>query len=333
MPTFCRHNRFIQNCPICREPEPPASARRAPRRSASSTRTAARTATSGSSAARKPSRPSTGVRVRRVARAADDGYSNELVPGLRATADARRLADELAFSVGRLAELAAAPPGLYGEAVSEPDREEALWLATLIAVVGPLDGDDPFATVRAARVGWASGEIPSLDGAPLGPRGAASDADAQRALTGYRAWAGRAGSQAAALGGEPAWTPERRFARAFERLGTLRGFARGARYDLLVSLGRLGLVEVRADGLHVDGGDPVSLAAKRVFGIADTMLIERRAAELMEACELPMDALDLALFNWGADARSATQGADAAAVDESARASAAQALGVEPEDG
>jgi len=56
------------------------------------------------------------------------------------------------------------------------------------------------------------------------------------------------------------------------------------------------------------------VAAKRVFGIGDPFLLERRAADLAEACQVPLEALDLALFNWGRpeDAR-ATLGAQAGA--------------------
>jgi len=44
--------------------------------------------------------------VRQMARATDDGYRSPLVPGLKASTDAERLADELAFAATRLAELA-----------------------------------------------------------------------------------------------------------------------------------------------------------------------------------------------------------------------------------
>jgi hypothetical protein len=78
----------------------------------------------------------------------------------------------------------------------------------------------------------------------------------------------------------------------------------------------------------VDGSDAVSQAAKRVFGIADTMLIERRAADLVADCDVPMDALDLALANWGADTGRAAQGADPGATDADVLARASAALGV-----
>lgn len=323
MPTFCRHNRFESNCPICRPAEAPASARRAPR-SSSSGGTATRPRTGASS----PRKPSGAMRVRRVARASDDGYANALVPGIHASADAVRLADEIALSAGRLAALAAAPPGAYAEAASEADREEGLWLAVQIAVLGALEAGDPFAGVSTARVPWASAEIPALDGVPLGPRGAASPAEAQRALTAYRAWAGRAGSQEAALRGEAGWTPERRFDRAFERLGTLPGFARPARYDLLVVLGRLGLLDVRASQLHFGSSDDTSLAAKRVFGIGDRFLLERRAGDLAAAAGVPIEALDLALARWGADRGREAEAAPREAADPEVRRDAAAALGV-----
>src|SRR5687768_12348115 len=101
-PSFCRHNRFLQNCPICSPAavKPPPAARRQPR--AAPTR---------STRSGRPGR-SSAVRVRQLHQAADDGYRCELVTGIKATADAERLATELAFSTARLAELAADPPGL-----------------------------------------------------------------------------------------------------------------------------------------------------------------------------------------------------------------------------
>ena len=49
-----------------------------------------------------------------------------------------------------------------------------------------------------------------------------------------------------------------------------------------------------------------------VFGIGERFLMERRAADLAEEADFPLDAFDLALFNFGrpADAR-ATMGATA----------------------
>jgi hypothetical protein len=81
------------------------------------------------------------------------------------------------------------------------------------------------------------------------------------------------------------------------------------RYDLLVTLGRLGLYELRADSLRLSGvgglssSDLTTLAAKRLFAIGDPMLLERRAAALAEAIAVPVEALDLALANWASPPR------------------------------
>jgi hypothetical protein len=114
----------------------------------------------------------------------------------------------------------------------------------------------------------------------------------------YRAWAQRSGSQAAAFSGEAAWTPERRFERAFERLA-LPGFHRDARFDLLATLGLLGVYELKAGALALGGDNETTVAAKRALGIGDPLLLERRASELARACALPLEALDLGLYSWG----------------------------------
>jgi hypothetical protein len=323
VPTFCRHNRFLENCPICsREAE--AAKPSPPPRTRSRSRSPGAARASGGSA----------VRIRQAARMADDGYRSELAPGLRVAGDAERLAAEIGFAAARLAELAAAPPGAYAEVAREPDLEEASWLAFLTAYLAPAEDDDPFATIRAARVPWAGGEVPRLDGPvfAVGPRSAHDPARGPETVLAYRRWAQRAGSQADAFTGEPHWDGERRFARAFERLA-LPGLHRTARFDLLVTLGRTGRYDMRAGSLLLAGAaadDDTAVAAKRVFGIADPLLIDRRAAALAEAAQAPLEALDLALFNWQrGEERRATLGAgEAARSDTAGRDRAAAALGV-----
>ncbi|MEA2316567.1 MAG: hypothetical protein QOD44_756 [Solirubrobacteraceae bacterium] len=239
--------------------------------------------------------------MRRMARAADDGYEHDLVPGLRATAEATRLADEMAFATARLERLATDPPGLYAEVARlarDGDVEEAAWLTFLIAYLSPVEGPDPFHSIEQARVPWATGELPDLEGVEPGPRTAHDPRRGTATLAAYRAWAQRAGSQAAAYAGEPSWTPQRRFERGFERLA-LPGFSRGPRYELLVLLGTLGVFDLRPWSLHlVDAMDPATVAAKRVFGIGDALNLQRRATDLATAAGVPMEALDLALVNW-----------------------------------
>jgi len=333
MPTFCRHNRFIERCPICSKTLPgnePAGG--SPRRARSTG------VTKNASGAR---RGATGLRVRHEGRAAEDGYANELVPGLRATADAVRLAAEIDFAAARLAALALDPPGLYATAreLAGGELERATWTCLLIAYLGPTEHEDPFASIREVLEAAPGPEAAGaqlgglLDAAELGPRSSHEQGRGSSTLEAYAQWVGRAGdaSQAAALRGDVAWSPERRFARLFERLA-LPGFSRAGRYELLVTLGRLGLYELQGDSLQlgaprVGAEDPTTLAAKRIFGIGDPLLLERRAGALAAAAAVPLEALDLALANWGAPER-ASSGFPGGAPGDGAAPATGAALGL-----
>ena len=316
-PSFCRHNRFIEHCPICRpKPAPPGPASKRAASGAAPVRSRAAGARTGRAGA---------VRVRQMVQAADDGFRSDLAIGLKASADAERLADELAFAAARLAELAADPPGVYAEIGAETDADEALWLAFLTAYLQPTQDDDPFAGIRAAHVPWASGEMPDI-GVARGPRSSHDPAAGERTVLAYRAWAQRSDGQKAAFAGETSWTPERRFDRLFERLA-LPGFTRAGRYELLVSLGRLGVADLRPSVLQFTD-DATTTAAKRVFGIGDRLLLERRARDLADAVELPIEALDLALHNWGAAAATRATMGSAAVVASGDRDAIAAVLGV-----
>ena len=236
--------------------------------------------------------------MRRVRTTEDDGYRSALVPGLRSSEEARRLAEELAFAATRLTRLAGDPPGLYAEVANTArELEERSWLAFLIAYLYPLDAEDPFAAIAAARTRWTDAEQLDLGEVETGPRAAHDQARGLTTVRAYRVWAQRAGSQSLAFAGEPTWTPERRFSRVFERLA-LPGLHRDARFELLVSLGSLGVYELTPGSLALGGGDEVTLAAKRALGIGDPLVLERRAADLAGACSVPLAALDLALYNW-----------------------------------
>jgi hypothetical protein len=341
--TFCRHNRFIQRCPICRETVPGAApARSTATKAKDRAGSAATNATRGVGAKRSlagRTRHGGDLHVRREARFTDDGFRSELVPGLRSSHDARRLVEEIGFASGRLLMLTAAPPGIYGEARACEDVEQASWMCFLSAYLSPLQGSQPFAGIRQALTcSWGSGLLPDLTDVPLGPRTSHDPARGTETLQAYRRFAEHAGSQERALAGEPGWTPQRRFERVFERLA-LPGFGRVGRYELLITLGRLGLYEMRADSLHLgtrtaksgaDAQDQTLEAAKRVFGIGDPMHLERRAKTLAEAISTPIEALDLALWNWSptADAERVTLGAPASTHDAHAAERALAALGL-----
>ena len=289
MPTFCRHGRLEANCPICSKKE----------RVAPQTRSGGRRPATAARSSTRRSPVKGDLRVRRMARAQDDGYDNWAVPGLRATVEAQRLSDEIAFATARLEELRSDPPGLYAEAQAA-GGEEGLWLAFLIAYLSPLEGPEPFAGIASARTAWATGELPDLDGVPLGPRAGHEAARSLATLSAYRLHAERAGSQAAALAsGEVSLTPQRRFERAFERL-SLPGLRRAPRYEFLVIASRLGLLDAEPSSLLLgaDPIDPTVVAAKRILGIGDAINLQRRASELATEAGVPIAALDLAFVNW-----------------------------------
>jgi hypothetical protein len=319
--TFCRHNRFVQRCPICRDTVPgqkPKPTAKPKRQASNGVRSGGRGGTgavsrAGGSTVRPTGRTYTRrtqeVRIHREARSEDDGYRCELVPGLHSSEDARRLVREIGFASGRLLTLTAAPPSLYAEARDCGGIEQATWMCFLAAYLSPLQGAQSFAGVRQALLSsWDSGTIPDIEEVPLGPRSSHDPARGGETLIAYRRFAEHAGSQERAFTGEPEWTPQRRFERVFERLA-LPGFGRMGRYDLLVTLGRLGLYELRADSLHLGTrtslitSDPTPPAAKRVFGIGDPIHVERRAATLAHELSTPIEALDLALANWTSEER------------------------------
>jgi hypothetical protein len=265
--------------------------------------------------------------VRREARAEEDGYSNALVPGLHASADAARLAEEIAFSSGRLSRMHAAPPDLLGEirAVAAGGRlEHATWMCFLTVYLSPVQAEDPFAGVRRALIREAEhkGQLSGVDleDVSLGPRTSHDPARMERTLLAYRQWAAHYGGQVPALIGDESWTPERRFERAFERLA-LPGFGRMGRYELLVMLGRLGLYDLRPESLHLAAGGRAgtadgltTVAAKRVLAVGESIYLERRAVAFAHELSVPVDVLDLAFANWGAGER-ATLGFRAEVLD------------------
>lgn len=313
MPTFCRHGRFEASCAICRQEnaklEPKAETPRAKgtaaRRPTSSTRTAS---TSTSSRSRS-------LVTGRLQRAADDGFRSELLPGVHASQTALQLARELTAAEARLSVYGTADAGPWttvADLAGEPHR--AFVAALVIAVASPdgAAGSSATATAALAALQAADPSLTALDviaadaelgaileGGPRGPR--AHDAAAAALAVPAQLAQRSGGSLEAALAGEAAWTPERRFARLLDRLA-LRGLPRAVRFDLLVALGRSGVLPVKADGVHL-GADQVTDAAKRIFAVAETALLERRAAALVEATGVSFDALELALWNLaGADA-------------------------------
>ena len=269
---FCRHNRLTSKCTICSRELQEELRSKAPVRHVTPRKPGASSTPRGRSSTGRTG----GVVTRKLARAADDGYRNPLVPGLRATADAERLAIALTGAVARLE-----PPGPYPLLADEPDLEQATWLAFLFALAPELQD-----VLAEANPPWDEAEVDALP------------APKAKAAAAYRAWVQRAGTQQAAFTGEESWSPERRFGRVFERL-SLPGFNRAARYDLLTALGAAGRYPLVADAVHFVEDDNTTLAAKRALVSGDRMLLERRARDLAEASDLPIAALDRGLAVWG----------------------------------
>lgn len=309
---FCRHGRFEDRCAICRG-EKAAAAPKAhiPTKKGTEARRATSTprAAAPASSARRGSRT---VVTGKLSRNADDGYRSDLLPGVRSSADVQALATELTVAEARLSALGSPDSGPWSAvsaAAEEPAR--AFIYALVIAVASPDAAAGSAATAQAAIDALSSDElaVPSaaagsgpvaaiLDAGPRGPRGA--DA-AGIALAAPAQLAQRSGSLAAAITGDASWSPERRFARVFDRLA-LKGLPRAVRYDVLVALGRSGVLSLRAGALHL-GDDQVTAAAKRIFAVGDVSLLEKRAATLVEVTGVAWDALELALWNLsGADA-------------------------------
>lgn len=310
MPTFCRHGRFEASCAICRqekakaEPKPVASPKKGTgaRRPASSVR----------APSSRPAR-SRSVVTGKLQRHADDGFSSELLPGVRSSAAALDLARELVTAEARLEALPSSQ-GWEVVAAHAGEPAKAFIVALTLAVASP-DGPGGSAPTVAAALAALQAGVPELDDVAgvaaaselavvldAGPRGPRAHDASALALAAPAALSQRhGGSLETALAGDANWTPERRFARLLDRLA-LKGLPRAVRYDTLVGLARCGALPVKADALHL-GSDQVTDAAKRLFAVADVALLERRAAALADATGVTFDALELALWNVaGADA-------------------------------
>ncbi len=244
------------------------------------------------------------VRVKQMTRHAEDGWSHDLLPGLRSSGEALDLLGHLSRARVRLDRLASDAPGPYATARAlaggdADDREEATWLLFQVAYYGPLEGDEPFREIDRLLV-RRDDALPApdvLEAVAVGPRGAHAHDRGVATLQGYRDWSTRVGSQLTGLaaGGTDA---ARRFDAAFRALA-LPGLHRDARFEFLVTLGSLGLLDAAPWSLLLDAGrDPVSVAAKRAFLTGDAVLLQRRFGAFARALGVPVAAFDLGLRNW-----------------------------------
>ena len=260
---FCRHNRLTANCPICsREHEAELRAKAPP--SPPRTRSASRL----DGQARRRAPPAGRGHHAPLARAADDGYRNPLVPGLRATADAERLAAALVAAAERLraagpvpgdrrpSPTSRRPPGSRSCSRSPARRRPSCRQA-----------------IGAARPVWEDGVPDDLPPSAAAPRSA------------YRAWAEprrhrRRPRSPASRAGRPSAA-----SRACSSGSRCPASAARARFDLLTTLDAAGRYELNASELFLGlEDDAATLAAKRLLVSGDRLLLDRRARELAEAC-------------------------------------------------
>jgi hypothetical protein len=274
---FCRHNRLTSKCPICsRELREQTPVRHVTVRKPGATSTPKSSRGAGGSRGSSSRGGSGRLITRQLARAADDGYRNPLTPGMKATADAERLAIAVTLAAERLE-----PPGPFKAIDEIPDVEQATWIAFLFALAPELTD-----LIDQTRPTFSDADLEALPEAK------------RRTAEAYRAWVERAGSQEAAFTGDEHWSAERRFGRLFERLA-LPGFTRAMRYDLLTGLGAADIYPLEADSLHLVEDDATTLAAKRLLVSGDRMLLERRARDLADAAAMPIAAFDRGLAVWG----------------------------------
>ena len=275
---FCRHNRMTAKCPICsKELEAELRAKAPPRPAGHPPR------------ARRPARPRAlrhaARRRRRHAPARARGRRRLPQPARpRPARDRRRRAARRGAADRRRAARAARPV--------RRGRDRAR----------PRAGDLARVPARARRPGRprAPGRRARRRAALRGRRRCRScSQEHARAIAAYRQWAERAGSQAAGFAGEADWSPQRRFARVFERLA-LPGLSRATRFELLADARRRRPVRARARlaparrrGRRHDAGRQAGAAVRRQDAARAPRARPRRAPPT-----LPLAALDRGLALW-----------------------------------
>ena len=173
------------------------------------------------------------------------------------------------------------------------------------------------AAIRDARPSWAAGEAPDLPGERARTAGA------------YRAWVERAGHPGGGVPGRG----------RVDGRAALRARVRAARAARLRPRARASTCSPRsappaatscapANCSSAVGEDATTEAAKRVLVSGDKLLLERRARELAEACDVPLAALDRGLAIWGTPGEHADLAARGAGVDPSGALAAVSAQAV-----
>lgn len=98
-------------------------------------------------------------------------------------------------------------------------------------------------------------------------------------------------------------TPMERFAAIYESAAQVRRFGRIARFDYLTMMGKLGLLDVEPDGLHLVGASGPQYGARLLLagqskGQPRNRDVERRLAPLRDRLGISYDVFEDALCNW-----------------------------------
>ena len=296
MPSFCRHGRLEANCKICTPEERPA-----PPRTSAAPRPRAGAPPGRRGAHRRADRPA-GWSSGAWPASADDGYDQRA--RARPARDAptpRAWPTSWPSPRPACAQLRADPPGPLrrGRAGRRPrGGDVAVPADRLPAAAGGrravgVDRRRPRAVGDRRAAGPRRRAAPAR-AAPHDPARGGRDVHRLPRVRRPRRLAGRRAGRRAVVDARAAL---RSRVRASGRCAACRA---RTRYDFLVTLGALGVVDVAPSSLLLgsEAADPTVVAAKRVFGIGDAINLQRRASDLAAAIGVEIAALDLALVNW-----------------------------------
>src|SRR5690606_7258498 len=109
----------------------------------------------------------------------------------------------------------------------------------------------------------------------------------------------------------------------------LPGLGRGPRFEFLLTLAAVGLLDAQPWSLLLDASrDPVGVAAKRAFRSDHLVLLQRRLGALARTLDLPVGAFDLGLRNWDAAPKDRVTGGVPVEEDPAEVALLGEALGI-----
>ena len=265
---FCRHNRMTAKCPICSKEMEAELRAKAPPRPAGCARPGR--------PARPPRRAAAQRRPRHAQARARRRRRLPQPARPRPARDRGRRAPRRRADDRRRAARAARP---YEAVATEPDREQASWLAFLLALIGP-DAPELQDAVAAAAPRFEDGapaELPRATRARSPPTASGPSATARRPPASPARPTGRrsAASPACSSGSRcPGWAA-RRASSCSPRS------APPASTTLEPDQLQLGVED-----------DATTQAAKRILLSGDKMLLERRARDLAAATDVPLAALD-----------------------------------------